>query len=81
MNLSRNRVLSCTISPITYFDEISCPASLAKVLAETNIFRKIREIIFKMLSMRELVNFNIPDERFISLPKQVRILHGSYVDF
>ena len=73
--------MSCTISPITYFDEISCPASLAKVLAETNIFRKIREIVFKMLSMRDLVIFNVPDERFISIPNQVRILHGSHVDF
>ena len=63
-----NRVLSCTISPITYFVETSCPASLAKILADTNIFRKIREIVFKMLSMRDLVIFNVPDERFISIP-------------
>ena len=73
--------MSCTISPITYFDEISCPASLAKVLAETNIFRKIREIVFKMLSMRDLVIFNVPDERFIPIPNQVKILHGTHVDF
>ena len=63
-----NRVLSCTISPITYFAEISCPASLAKVLAETNIFRIIREIVFKMLLMRDVMIFNVPDERFISRP-------------
>ena len=73
--------MSCTISPIKYFVEISCPASLAKVLVETNIFRKIREIVLKMLSMRDLVIFNVPDERFISIPNQVRILHGSHVDF
>ena len=72
--------MSCTISPITYFVEISCPASLAKVLAETNIFRKIREIVFKMLSMRDLLIFNVPDERFISVPNQIRTLHGSHVD-
>ena len=69
------------VLPIKYFVEVSCPASLAKVLAETNIFRKIREIVFKMLSMRDLVIFNVPDERFISIPNQVRILHGSHVDF
>ena len=72
--------MSCTISPIKYFVEISCPASLAKVLVETNIFRK-REVVFKMLSMRDVVIFNVPDERFISIPNQVRILHGSHVDF
>ena len=73
--------MSRTIWPITYFIEISSPASLAKVLTETNIFRKKREIVFKMLSMRDLVIFNVPDERFISIPYQVRILHGSHVDF
>ena len=31
--------------------------------------------------MRDLVIFNVPDERFISIPNQVRILHGSHVDF
>ena len=73
--------MSCTISPITYFVEIICSASLAKVLVETNIFRKIREIVFKMLAKEELVIFNISDERFISIPNQVRTLHGSHVDF
>ena len=73
--------MSCTLSPITYFVEISYPASLAKILSETNIFRKIREIIFKILSMRDLVIFNVPDERFISIPNHVRILHGSHVHF
>ena len=76
--------MSCKLSPIIYFVDISCPASSAqpaKVLAETNIFRKIRETVFKMLSMRDLVIFNVPDERFISIPNQVRILHGSHVDF
>ena len=33
--------MSCTISPIKYFAEINCPASFAKILAKTNIFRKI----------------------------------------
>ena len=70
--------MSRIISPITYFVEISCPANLAKILAETNIFRKIRETIFKTLSMRDLVIFDVPNERFLSIPDQVRILH---VDF
>ena len=69
------------MSPIAYFVEISCPASFAKVLAETNIFRKIREIVLKMLSMRDLVIFNVSDERFKSAPNRVRILHASHVDF
>ena len=69
------------MSPIAYFVEISCPASFAKDLAETNIFRKVREIVFKMLSMRDLVIFNVPDERFKSAPNRVRILHVSDVDF
>ena len=73
--------MSCTISPITCFVEINCPASLVKVLAKTNIFRKIRETVFKMLSMRDLVIFNVPDERFISISSQVRILHGSHEGF
>ena len=34
-----------------------------------------------MLSMWDLVIFNVPDERFISVPIQVRILNGSHVDF
>ena len=73
--------MSCTVSPIAYFVEISCPASSAKVMAETNIFRNIREIVFKMLSMQDLVIFNVPYERFISIPNHVGILHGSHVDF
>ena len=59
------------------WNKLSCKL----VVAETNIFRKIRETVFKMLSMRDLVIFNVPDERFISIPNQVRILHGSHVDF
>ena len=34
-----------------------------------------------MLSMRDLVIFNVPDERFIPIPNQVKILHGIHVDF
>ena len=70
---------SCSISSIIF--EISCPASLAKILAKTNIFRKIKKIVFNVLSMQDLVIFNVPDERVISIPNQVRILHGSHVDF
>ena len=73
--------MSCTISLITYFVAINGPASLAKVHAETNIFRKIRKIVFKMLAKQDLVIFNVSDERFISIPNQVRTLHGSHVDF
>ena len=71
-------VLSCSF---TYIVEIGCPASLAKILAETNIFRKIREILFKMLSMGGLGILNVPDVSFISVPNQVGILHGSHEDF
>ena len=73
--------MSCTISPITYFIEIRCLASLAKILAETNISRKLREIVLKILSMRDLVIFNVSDKWFISIPNQVRIFYGSHVDF
>ena len=58
------------MSPVIYFVEMSCPASLAKPLAETHIFRKIREILFKMLSMQGLVIFNVPHERFVSISIQ-----------
>ena len=34
-----------------------------------------------MLSMRDLVILNVRDESFISITTQVRILHGSHVDF
>ena len=73
--------MSCTISPINYFVEISYPASLAKVLAEPNIFRKIREIVIKILSLGDLMIFNNADERLMFVPNQVKILHGSNTDF
>ena len=34
-----------------------------------------------MLSIRDLVIFNVSDERVLSIPNEVRTLHGSYVDF
>ena len=34
-----------------------------------------------MLSMRDLVILNVPDESFISITTHVWILHGSHVDF
>ena len=71
-------VLSC---PFTYIVEISCPAILAKILAETNIFRKIRKLILKMFSVQVLGILNVPDVIFISLPDKVRILHGSHENF
>ena len=64
-----------------YFIEISCPASLAKILVETNIFRKIRETVFKTLLIRDLVMLNVPNGMFISIPNQLRILHSSHVHF
>ena len=34
-----------------------------------------------MLSIRDLVIFNVSDERVLSIPNEVRTLHGSHVDF
>ena len=34
-----------------------------------------------ILSKWDLVIFNVPDERMISIPNQVRILHGFHVEF
>ena len=70
--------MSCTLSPITCFVEKRSPVSLAKILAETSILHKMREIA---LSICNLIILNALDERFISISNQVKSFHGFHVDF
>lgn len=63
--------------PLTYFIEISCPMSFAKFLAKTNMFCKMKKMIFKVFWMQADAILNTPAKKLMTIPKQVGHLHGS----
>ena len=54
--------------PLAYFVEISFPMSFAKFLAKTNIFCKMKKMVFKIFWMQADIILNTSAKKLISIP-------------
>lgn len=51
--------------------------SFAKFLAKTNMFCKMKKMVFKVFWMQADAILNTPAKKLMTIPKQVGHLHGS----